>query len=364
MVGRLPLTDRYMRLKDIRYICRMKKYYFRNYNRYILFLWILIGGLLLMQFSAVLPVLELFLFILLISLSIYPVVTHLSTTLLRAAIQKNNMRHFAFQFIGFTLLITIAMTVTYRLFTWLESMIVFEPTVAFSGEDTLLTDFISSLVAALFFNLGFCGLRFFEENLRLQQVLTESHLQVLQLQINPHFMFNVLNHVNVLIRKEPDLASSLLVQYTDILRYQLYSAKEDSITIKQEVEFLKNFIEVEKIRWKNSLDVNCSWYIENEDTEVSPLLFVTFIENAFKHVSRSKSDKGHVNICFEQKGKNVLLSVKNSKYADDPRRQIKKDSGIGLENIKRRLDILYPNRYSLHFNETQKEYSITLSIKQ
>jgi LytS/YehU family sensor histidine kinase len=226
-----------------------------------------------------------------------------------------------------------------------------------------LNDSLGALVAMVLINFGFCGLSFFEENLKLHKALIDSQLQSLKAQINPHFMFNVLNHVNVLIKKEPDLASNLLVQYTGILRYQLYSGEKDLISIRQEVAFLKDFIDIEKVRWKNSLNVQCSWEIEDEETLCPPLLFITFIENAFKHVSRSKTEKGYVTISLKQQGREVRMYVENSKFADASDRAKSDSAGLGLENIKRRLDILYPAKYELNINQSDTVYSTTLKIQ-
>lgn len=176
-------------------------------------------------------------------------------------------------------------------------------------------------------------------------------------------MFNVLNHVNVLIKKEPDLASSLLVQYTGILRYQLYNGKKDFISIRQEADFLRDFIEIEKVRWKNSLQVDCLWNIENDETQLAPLLLITFVENAFKHVSRSKAEKGYVKIELKQQGKTIDLYVENSKFTGEADKERKEQSGLGLENIRKRLEILYSDKYSIGINETETVYSTLLKIE-
>lgn len=342
----------------------MKSIYLKSYNRFVNYIWLAVAIMFIIQFGVkMMPIYEAMLIGIAVVMVSYPITTHLSTTVLRKAMKKNRMFYFAIQSLVYSVVLGFCLFFTLRLFTYLESIHLFPFSAVFSKDDSLSEDFVSSLVLAIFINFGFCGVRFYEANLRLQKNLIESQLQILQAQINPHFMFNVLNHVNILIRKEPDLASAVLVQYTNILRYQLYSGKEDFITIKQEVEFLKNFIEVEKVRWKNSLDVNCFWEIENDHAKLSPLLLITFIENAFKHVSRSKTEKGFIKIDLKQKNGVLILFVKNSKYANIPTIKQKSASGIGLENIKKRLEILYSERYDLDINETDAVYSTLLSIK-
>lgn len=129
----------------------------------------------------------------------------------------------------------------------------------------------------------------------------------------PHFMFNVLNHIHVLMQSDVDLASSLLIKYSDILRYQLYNTKTELISIKQEVDFLINFIDVEMIRWNDNLNVTCSWKIENNEKKIVPLLLIIFIENAFKYAPHDDFEKGFINIKFIQKGETISLEVVNSK---------------------------------------------------
>lgn len=220
---------------------------------------------------------------------------------------------------------------------------------------------VNSILVSLFINFGFCGLRFFEENMKLQQELAESQMEILKIQINPHFMFNVLNHIHVLMQKDVKLASALLLQYSDILRYQLYHAKEEQVSLGQEVEFLKNYIEVEKLRWKGKLKVTTRWEITDAACLLAPLLMITFIENAFKHVARSDTEKGYVDIRLTQQENNICLKVENSK---SQLVQVNKNSGLGLNNIRKRLDILYPGRYELRMNDTDRIYDLrfTLSV--
>lgn len=342
----------------------MKNFYLKSYNRFVNWIWLAVAVIFTIQFGVKsMPLYEAMLVGIAVVLVSYPFTTYLSTTVLRKAMQKNSMLYFAIQSLLYSLIIGLLLYFILRLFKHLESIHFFPGSATFSGKDSQFEDFVSSILLAIFINFGFCGLRFYEANLRLQKNLIESQLQILQAQINPHFMFNILNHVNILIRKEPDLASSLLVQYTGILRYQLYSGQEEFISLKQELDFLKNFIDVEKVRWKNSLDVQCRWDIGPDTAHISPLLLITFIENAFKHVSRSKTEKGYIQIELKQIGDAVVLTVTNSKYNDDSIVKTKEASGIGLENIKKRLEILYPQRYTLSIDERETTFSIVLSIK-
>ncbi|HKG07564.1 MAG TPA: histidine kinase [Pedobacter sp.] len=221
--------------------------------------------------------------------------------------------------------------------------------------------YINALLVAIFVNFGFCGLRFQEESMKLHETLFESQLQMLQRQISPHFMFNVLNHINILMQEDVSLASSLLIKYSKILRYQLNSEKNRKVNIEQEVQFLKDFIDIENLRWGDELIINCSWLVDNNQKEFPPLLLITFIENAFKHVSRCIAENAYVNIRFEQITDSVLLEIENSKSNI----HLEKDSvsGLGLENVIKRLNILYPNNYKLVIKNSETTYYSKLVIK-
>ena len=341
----------------------MKYDYVKYYDRFVILVWIFIFTVFCFQYMEAMNTPEALLLSACVILSAYPFTTYLSKRLLKRAMKNKNMFKFIIQFFACSVIYSTLIPIIISLFNHIESIGIFPPSEFMKAWNGSWYVFLNAFLTSLIINLSFCGLRFFEQNIKLQKDLADSSLQILQAQINPHFMFNILNHVNILIRKEPDLASSILVQYTNILRYQLYNGKKDSVSIMEEVEFLRDFIEVEKIRWKNSLDVKYLWDIEDNNITIAPLMLITFIENAFKHVSRSKTEKGYVHIDLKQKNRELNLTVENSKYADNLIYDKKEESGIGLENIRKRLDILYHNRYSLLINDSKMLYSTSLSIK-
>lgn len=340
----------------------MKINYLEKFDKFAFLAWICIWIILTIQFANNASIQEAVSFSFATVLVFYPFTTFLSKRLLKSAVKKKTMLRFIFQFLLISMVMIGLVLCLYVLFAYLEDIHLFPKSQLFYDSEDNIHNSIGALAAVVLINFGFCGIRFFEENLRLHKIIIDSQLQILQAQINPHFMFNVLNHVNVLIKKEPDLASSLLVQYTGILRYQLYNGKRDFIRIRQEVDFLKDFIEIEKIRWKNNLIVECRWEIEDDDAEFPPLLLITFIENAFKHVSRSKTEKGYVKILLKQENKMIRLYVENSKFADGFDKVKNESSGLGLENIKRRLEILFPGKYSLTINQTETVYTTTFEL--
>lgn len=292
----------------------------------------------------------------------FPFVKYLSGELLQRAMKRKKATIFILQFFLFSFITGGIFVAHFYLFSLLEDKGVFPQSEYFDMNIPLPMTLIP-ISSGFFLNACICGICFFQENTKLKKVLIEHQLQTLKHQVTPHFMFNVLNHVNILIRKEPELASSVLINYTNILRYQLYNGEKETVSIVQEIKFLKDFIEVEKIRWKNSLDVKYSWDIEDHDTTIAPLMLITFVENAFKHVSRSKVEKGYIYIDLKQRNEELSFLVENSKYADIPTYKNDEESGIGLKNIRKRLDILYQDKYCLDINSTETSYSTSLSIK-
>ena len=145
------------------------------------------------------------------------------------------------------------------------------------GEENLLFNSILLLPGTLVINLAFCGLCFYSENLQLEKEKSQFLFQTLRQQITPHFMFNVLNHINILMQDNVPLASSLLEKYSDILRYQLYNGQKELISLEQEIEFLQNYIAIENIRWEDKLAVSTEWEVEDGNIGFPPLLLLTFI---------------------------------------------------------------------------------------
>lgn len=240
-------------------------------------------------------------------------------------------------------------------------------------EEELRDDFLSSIISvipvALFLDLGFGGLRFFYEHAKLsekhhllQKNLLESQIAALQAQVNPHFMFNVLNHIHILMQTNVEESSTLLLKYADMLRYQLYEGNKEWTSLNTEIAFLKDFIEIERMRWNNRLAIETSWNVRNGQDGVSPLLFFTLLENAFKYVYRPADGQGFVRVKMEQKVDCIILFVENSISNLDVEKKKNNNGGLGLSNLRRRLELLYPKRYELDIKRTSASYIASLVI--
>lgn len=336
----------------------------KHIDRFILIVWIFLWLNFLIRYMRYASFAEAFAATSCLILCFYPFTAYLSTKLLRKAMARHSILPFLLRFFLFTLVSTVLLIICTLGMIYLENQGVFGTSRLFSTPDYMFPEFLDTFLLALIVNFGFCGLRFFEENMKLQKELAETQMQILRGQINPHFMFNVLNHIHVLMRSNVELASSLLLQYSDILRYQLYSGNSEHISIEQEVDFLRNYIEVEKLRWRDKIEVQTNWQIEDRDTKIPPLLMITFVENAFKHVSRSSSEKGGIDISLKQSGNVMRLTVENTVSAIVlPEDKKRKGTGIGLANVRKRLDILYPGKYELSIDSTDQSYRSVLMLK-
>jgi len=229
--------------------------------------------------------------------------------------------------------------------------------------------FYMSLPASFLINGAACGVKFYNEHGRierdhilLQQAHLENQLKLLQDQINPHVVFNILNHIHILMKTDTQLADFLLIKFSDILRYQLYHCNQPLVPLDKEIEYLQNLVEVEKLRWGNELDVKAQWQINNRKAFIAPLLLVPFIENAFKYVCRLPGHKGYVKISCKEKNNSLYFYVENS--CSDMITYKKKDGtgGIGLQNVKKRLKLQYPGSHDLNIESTGHIFKITLIL--
>ncbi len=292
---------------------------------------------------------------------IYPLTTYLSQSLLLKAMARRAIKSFVIQFLLFSILVGGIFFLSLYTFSYLERIGIF-PNSEYFNLDVPYAYFIVFLSSGIAINTMICGVSFFQENLKLQKTVLEHQLKTLEQQITPHFMFNVLNHINILMLEDVQLASSVLVKFSNILRYQLNNRHDGNINVEQEVQFLKNFVDIEKVRWGNELQVNCTWKVENGKLELPALLLIVFIENAFKHVSRGVSDNAYVNIDFVQENQEITLNIENSK-SDNLIKEKDSVSGLGLENIRKRLELIYLDNYSLDISDSETTFQVNLKIK-
>lgn len=192
----------------------------------------------------------------------------------------------------------------------------------------------------------------------LQSATLHSELRFLKNQINPHFLFNMLNNANVLIRKNPAEASQVLFKLEDLLRYQMNDNFREHVPLRSDIRFLNDYLNLEKIR-RDHFDYSITEEGEIDAIQLPALLFIPFVENAVKHNFDSEH-LSYVHLFFKVDNDRLEFRCENSK----PAVAIAKSrvGGIGLTNIRRRLELLYPGRYLLEVVETENQYTVTLKL--
>lgn len=239
----------------------------------------------------------------------------------------------------------------------------FEPYLLPSKEDSINLFTFSFIILVLI--LASAAVKLFQQWIfdaqliyDLKQAKTSAELEQLKNQINPHFLFNMLNNANVLTKKDPDKASEVLVKLSDLLRYQLYDSSREKVLLTSDIHFLEDFLNLEKVR-RDSFHFMISKEGNLSGVQIPPLLFITFVENAVKH-NNDASGQSYVHLFFAVVDNELYFKCVNSKPA---KKAVSKEGGLGLANIKRRLELLFPSSYMLKIDDEEETYTVTLIIK-
>lgn len=194
--------------------------------------------------------------------------------------------------------------------------------------------------------------------LELEKTTMQSELRLLRNQINPHFLFNMLNNANILVKENPEEASGMLLKFDELLQYLLNGSNENEVSLSADILFLSRFLELEKTR-RDDFEFTISKELPTGAINIPPLLFIPFVENAVKHNSDSEN-RSYVHLYFKVENKELFFSCENSK----PRIPVSKErGGLGLANIKRRLELLYGDHHSLELRESETTYIVNLYLK-
>lgn len=198
-----------------------------------------------------------------------------------------------------------------------------------------------------------------------RMVLEKKHLEsktallLLKAQLNPHFLFNSLNNIDILIEETPKIASEYLKKLSDILRYVLYETKEDETELSKEIDQIKNYLELQKIRTDNPHFVHFKVTGELKNQKIAPMVFLPFVENAFKH-SKNKTIDHAIDIEFKVSDHMLKMVCKN--YYEVNQHLVIKNEGLGIETIKQRLYLLYPDHHQLLIDKSENWFKVTLSL--
>ena len=230
----------------------------------------------------------------------------------------------------------------------------FQPHFTFSST-TIIRESLWFFVNIIFaINIAFMKKTFDEGDLvtSLEKDNTNFKMKYLRAQLNPHFLFNTLNSIYSLSLQKSDKAPEVVIKLADLMRYMIYDCDEEKISLNKEIEFIQNYIEIEKIRYK--ADVRFSVEGETDDIMIEPFLFISFIENGFKHAFNNSYNDAFIYITIKTEPGQIVLNVINNTNID-LETQAKRINGTGMKNSKSLLELAYPDSYALDIIQTDKE---------
>lgn len=229
---------------------------------------------------------------------------------------------------------------------------------------------LSSFIMILFFVIITTFLKLLRDWLKLQDNALkikemerqhlEAELRSLKAQINPHFLFNTLNNLYSLSLDSSPKAPEMILKLSDLMRYIIYDCRENKVPAQKELDFLANYLSLEKLRLGDSVTVTFN-IIGEPNIQIAPLLFINFIENAFKHGRKDNGSSIRVNFDFS-KDQEVTFEVENTTY-EELESSPNHYSGIGIENVYKRLKLLYPNKYTLVIETKNQMYCVKLNLQ-
>ncbi|WP_226789097.1 sensor histidine kinase [Polaribacter porphyrae] len=193
----------------------------------------------------------------------------------------------------------------------------------------------------------------------LKQEKAKTELLHLQSQVNPHFFFNMLNNLYGLVDKDAEKAKNLILKLSDLMRYSIYEGEKETVTLKEEITYLENYIALHKLRYHKKIDIHFHVDVDEKTYKILPLLFIILLENAFKHGVENLTKDAFVSINLIAKNNTITFEIKNN---FDVEIQSEKQ-GIGLKNLKRRLALKYPQKHSFKTTIKENMYTSKLELK-
>ncbi|MCF8326386.1 MAG: histidine kinase [Leadbetterella sp.] len=225
---------------------------------------------------------------------------------------------------------------------------------------TLFSFFLITILSTLI-ALFFERIKNYEEKKQIQFEKTAAELSALKLQISPHFLFNTLNNIRWLARKKSDLTEDAIVKLATLLRYIIYQANEQKVALVLEINNLKDFISLQEMRIGNNTSVSFEISGLVEDYEIEPLLFIPFVENAFKYGVSDTADS-EIQIVVKLVANVLIFKVSNSIFGNQDFENLE-NTGLGIENVRQRLCLLYPHAHTLNISENDHKFTVILRIE-
>ncbi|HEY3403311.1 MAG TPA: histidine kinase [Ohtaekwangia sp.] len=206
-------------------------------------------------------------------------------------------------------------------------------------------------------------LKYWYTNQKAQQVLKEEKLRAelnfLKTQIHPHFLFNTLNNLYALTLKKSERAPDMVLKLSELINYMLYECTSDEVLLSKEIKFIRNYIDIEKMRYGDKLDIDLRISGDVSDRKIAPLILLPFVENCFKHGASEELQQSWVKVSVDVQPHVILIKVENNKASGNGHTR---KEGIGIQNVKRRMDLLYTNRHELKIMDGEETFLVVLTI--
>lgn len=206
------------------------------------------------------------------------------------------------------------------------------------------------------------AIKFFKAWYQRHQAALEAELNLLKAQIHPHFLFNTLNNLYALTLNNSSKSPEIVMGLSQILRYMLYECNVEKVPLQKDVQMLENFILLEKMRYEERLDFNFTKEGYLDRHQIAPLLLLPLVENAFKHGAGEKVGQAWINIELAMEGEVLKFKINNSKPEQPVTQLVEKEGNIGLENVQRRLELIYPNAHQLKIFDEEEMFAVILKI--
>lgn len=228
------------------------------------------------------------------------------------------------------------------------------------GFLTTLTLFISSL-----YGLALEFIQRDRQEIKLKATNLKNELKLLRSQINPHFLFNAMNNLYAIVQLKPEKAGEFVLKLSDMLRYVTYDCQNDKVAISKEMNYLNNYVYFQKWRDQNFQDIQINMDASLNDLQIEPMLLIPFIENAFKHsYDHDSTHKRWVKINLQNQNNTLVFEVNNSLSQSNTQEEVPDEyMGIGIENVQKRLGLLYKDKYQLQIEENADRFKIKLTIQ-
>ncbi len=234
------------------------------------------------------------------------------------------------------------------------------------------TNFLTSLLAGLRGGITIGGLaaaiklmKYWyvkeQRNLQLQKENIESQLEILKAQVHPHFLFNTLNNIYSYAQNTSPDAAKMISGLSDILRFMLYESDQKMVALSKELKMLQDYINLEKVRYGNKLELHIDLPEKTDGLYIAPLLLLPFVENSFKHGASNVLEQPWINLKIDIRDNQLRMKLLNGK--SEHKKQEADHSGIGIKNVKKRLELLYPGKYELNITEDEDVFIVNLKLE-